>query len=143
MRESFMLLIGIIGGGIAAALGGWDLALQTMFAFMAIDYVTGLIVAGVFKKSNKSECGTINSRAGFKGILKKCMMLLMVFMGYQFDSLAGVEFARYGVIFAFIVNESVSILENAGMMGVPIPSALKQAIDILKKKGDERNGSKS
>jgi toxin secretion/phage lysis holin len=143
MRECFLIAAGIIGGGITAALGGWDYALQTMVTFMVIDYVTGFIVAGVFKKSRKSESGAIESRVGYKGIVKKCMMLLMVLMGYQLDNVVGMEFARYGVIFAFIINESVSILENAGLMGVPIPNALKQAIGILKKKGDDENGNKS
>lgn len=139
MRETIMAVVGIVGGGIAAALGGWDAALQTLVSFMIIDYVTGLIVAGIFKKSKKSESGALDSRSGFKGIIKKCMMLLMVIMGYQLDGIIGWDFIRYAVIIAFLVNELISVVENAGLMGVPVPDVLKQAIGILKKKGDKGN----
>jgi len=137
MRESVLLATGTVGAVIASVLGGWDLALQTMVTFMTIDYITGLVVAGVFKKSKKSASGALDSHTGFKGIIKKCMMLLMVLMGYQLDNIIGWDFVRYGVIIAFLLNESISIIENAGLMGVPIPQVLKQAIGILKKKGDE------
>jgi toxin secretion/phage lysis holin len=136
MREGFLVGIGAAGGTIAAALGGWDLALQTLFCFMAIDYITGLVVAGIFKRSRLSEHGALSSRAGFKGIIKKCMMILFVLIGYQLDKVVGLEFIRYAVIFAFMANELISIIENANLMGIPIPVVLKRAIGLLKKKGD-------
>ncbi|MCL2225923.1 MAG: phage holin family protein [Defluviitaleaceae bacterium] len=137
MRERmFLLPVGAMGGWLAAIFGGWDFALQTMILFMVLDYISGLIVAGVFKKSQKSECGAISSRAGLKGIATKCMMLIFVIMGHHLDHLMGLEMARQTVIFAFIANETVSIIENAGLMGVPIPAPLEKAIDILKMKGD-------
>ena len=137
MREGLVILCSTVGAFIASQLGGWDLALRTMIVFMAIDYVTGLIVAGVFQKSKKSNNGTLNSHIGFKGIIKKCMMLLMVLMAYQLDNIIGWDFIRYGVIIAFVTNELISILENACLMGVPIPNVLQQAIGLLKKKGGE------
>jgi len=136
MRETVLIITGTIGGLISSALGGWDLTLQVLIIFIVVDYVTGLIVAGVFKKSKKSTSGALDSHTGFKGIMKKCMMLLLVLVGYQLDYVIGSEFVRYAVIIALIANETLSIIENAGLMGVPIPSVLKQAIEILKKKGD-------
>ena len=137
-EQSITVGIGAIGGFIATALGGWDTALQALVIFMIIDYITGLLVAGVFKASKKSKTGALNSQIGFKGILKKCMMLLMILIGYQLDNIIGWDdFIRYAVIIAFITNELISIIENAGLMGVPIPQALQKAIGILNKKGDE------
>ena len=137
MRETLLVISGAAGAVIVSALGGWDYALQALVIFMIIDYVSGIILAGVFKKSRKSNSGALDSHTGFKGIVKKCMMLLMVLIGYQLDIVIGWDFIRYGVIIAFILNELISVIENAGLMGVPIPAVLKQAIGILKKKGDE------
>jgi len=129
------------GAVVASALGGWDLALQTLFCFMIIDYATGLILAGIFKKSKKNS-GALNSHIGFKGLVKKCVMLLMVIIGYMLDHMIGWDFIRYAVIIAFIANELISIIENASLMGIPIPHVLMQAIEILRKKGDEKDGGK-
>ena len=145
MRETaFFAAIGIAGGAIANALGGWDYALQALVSFMTIDYVTGWIAAAVFKKSKKSESGALDSSSGYKGILKKCMMLLMVIIANQLDVIIGWNFLRYAVIIALISNELVSVIENAGLMGVPIPGALRQAIGILnKKEGIENKDEKN
>jgi len=135
MRERFLIAAGATGGVFSYAFGGWDAAIQALLVLMAVDYISGLVLAGVFKKSPKSECGGLCSSIIRKGLVKKCMMLLMVAVGFQVDAVVGTNIVRYGVIFAFIVNELISLTENAGLMGVPIPSALKQAIDILKSKG--------
>ena len=136
MKESFIVAIGVIGGIIVSALGGWDIALQVLIIFMAIDYITGLILAGVFKKSKKTESGALDSGIGLKGLIKKGIMLLIVLIGAQLDALMGTDFVRYAVIIAFLSNELVSILENCCLMGVPVPAILKKAIDILNKKGE-------
>lgn len=65
MKNEICAAIGIVGGAIASLLGGWDTALQTLIIFMAIDYITGLIVAGVFHTSPKTKTGTLESRAGW------------------------------------------------------------------------------
>ena len=138
MREgAIWCAVGAAGSVAASALGGWDVMLRTLLIFMAIDYVTGLVLAGVFKKSKKSKSGALNSGTCFKGIFKKCMMLLMVLVGYHLDYVIGWDFVRNAVIIALIVNELISIIENAGLMGVPVPHVLKQAIGILRKKGGE------
>ena len=131
--------VGVIGSTISSALGGWDVMLRTLIIFMVVDYVTGLVVAGVFKKSKKSKSGALNSSTCFKGIIKKCMMLLMVLVGYHLDYVIGWDFVRHAVIIALIINELISITENAGLMGVRLPNVLKQAIEISKKKGGDED----
>ena len=143
MRDIIAAGIGVVGGVVTTLLGGWDLALQTLVCFIMIDYATGFLLAGVFKKSKKNASGALNSRIGFKGIVKKCMMLLLVLMGYRLDYIIGWDFLRYAIIIALIANESISILENAGLMGVPIPHVLKQAIEVLRKKGDGHDGKRN
>ena len=104
---------------------------------MIIDYISGLIVAIVFKKSTKSAKGALESNAGFKGLCRKAMILLMIIIAAQFDKLLGIDWVRESIIIAFIVNESISIIENAGLMGLPIPQGLKKAIDILSNKSND------
>lgn len=136
IKEITITIIGAAGGALSYLFGGWDTALITLLIFMATDYITGLIVAGVFHKSQKSENGALESRAGWKGLCRKGMALLIVLVACQLDKAAGINFVRDGVVIAFIANETISIIENAGLMGVPVPSVLKKAIDILKKKED-------
>lgn len=133
---TFCAALGATGGAIAAAFGGWDFSLNVLLSFMGLDYVTGLIVAGVFHKSDKSENGALESRAGFKGLLRKGAALLIVYVACQLDSLMGTGFIRDSVVTAFLVNETLSIIENAGLMGVPIPEALTKSVEILKRKAD-------
>lgn len=128
-------IIGVIGSAIASAFGGWTTGLTTLVIFMAIDYITGLIVAGVFHKSTKTETGTLESRAGFKGLCRKGAMLLVVLVAYRLDLAIGTAYIKDAVIIAFIANEAISIIENAGLMGVPMNDTIKNAIDILQKKG--------
>ena len=139
MRESICAAIGIVGGWIASMLGGWDSALATLLIFMAVDYVTGLIVAGVFHKSQKYASGALESRAGWKGLCRKGATLLVVLVAYRLDVTIGSDYIRNAVIIAFIANETISIVENAGLMGVPIPAVITRAIEILKEKGDTEN----
>ena len=129
-------LIGVVGSVIASLFGGWDAALVTLVIFMAIDYVTGLLVAGVFHNSGKTENGALESRAGWKGLCRKCITLLMVLVATRLDLVTGTNFIRDAVVIAFIANETISIVENAGLMGINIPPAITQAIEVLKKKSD-------
>ncbi len=127
-------VLGVAGSIIANLLGGWDMALQTLLLFMAVDYITGLIVAGVFKQSKKSETGALDSWAGWKGLFKKGVTLAIVLVAAQLDKVTGTEMIRDAVVIAYIVNEAISILENAGLMGIPIPEIVSRAIEMLKKK---------
>ncbi|GAB6086446.1 phage holin family protein [Alkaliphilus crotonatoxidans] len=122
----------------AQKLGGWDTALQTLVLFMATDYMTGLVVAAVFKTSPKTDTGTLESKAGFKGLFRKGAVLLVVLIGTSLDMLMDTgELVRNATIIGFTVGELISILENIGLMGVDLPPVITQAIDVLKKKGDE------
>ena len=131
--------IGAIGGGITYLLGGWSDDLITLIILMSADFLTGLIVAGIFKKSGKTATGTLESKACLKGLCRKCMMLLCVLIANRLDVAIGVEYIRTATVIGFIVNEEISILENAGLMGVPIPAVVTNEIEILKKKEDEEN----
>lgn len=127
--------IGIIGSFLANLLGGWDLALQTLMLFMVIDYFTGLAVAGIFKKSTKTENGALESKAGWKGLCRKGMTLLYVLVAAQMDKLIGTgDTFRNAIAIGYAANEALSILENGGLMGIPYPKKLKDAISVLKGK---------
>lgn len=136
LKTGILTGIGVVGGFIASLFGGWDAALSTLIIFMGIDYVTGLIVAGVFKNSTKSENGALESRAGWKGLCRKGVTLLIVLIACRLDMVIGSSFMRDAVVIAFIANELISIVENAGLMGIPVPAVIKKAIDILKSKSE-------
>ena len=135
--KTLLFLTGVIGGTIASYLGGWDTALQTLILFMAADYITGLMVAGIFHKSDKTPGGGLESRAGFKGLCRKGVVLLIVLIACRLDLLTGTDFIRDSCVVAFVVNEALSIIENAGLMGVPIPSVITKTLEALKAKEDD------
>src|SRR5690606_41957193 len=108
----------------------------SLLTFMAIDYGDGRMVAGILHKAGKTENGALSSKAGLQGIAKKIMMLLMVLVAVRLDILTGTDYIRDAVIIALCGNELISIIENAGLMGVPIPRKLKEAIEVLSRKGE-------
>ncbi|MBD5462909.1 MAG: phage holin family protein [Lachnospiraceae bacterium] len=136
VKEMFCAMVGLVGSFMAKLFGGWDAALVTLIIFMCADYLTGLIVAGVFHESKKSENGALESHAGWKGLCKKGVTLLFVLIAYRLDLALGLDFIRTTVIIGFMANELISIIENAGLMGIPIPKVLNKAIDILTQKAD-------
>ena len=134
MKRIYIFLSGIIGGGITVLFGGWDTTLQTLILFMILDWFTGgIMLPVVFKKSPKSENGTLESRVGFKGLCKKGVVLFYVLIGARLDILLGTSYIRGAVCIGFIVNELLSIVENAGLMGIPMPESVAKVIDVLKK----------
>lgn len=137
MKQWICSLFGLIGSAIATALGGWDQGLATLLIFMGVDYASGIIVAAVFHQSNKTTTGTLQSKTCFKGLVKKCMVLVYVLVAYRLDVVIGTSYIRDAVIIAFIVNELISLTENAGLMGVPLPPVITKAIDILQKKSEK------
>lgn len=139
MKTEICTFIGIIGGFIASLFGGWTEALITLLILMGIDYVSGLIVAGVFHTSKKTQTGALESIAGWKGLCRKGMTLLIVLIGYRLDLALGVCYIRDAVIIGFIANETISIVENAGLMGVPMPEVIVKAIDVLTKKAESND----
>lgn len=139
MKQWICSLLGLIGSAFATALGGWDQGLVTLLIFMVLDYVTGIIVAAVFHQSSKTSSGTLESKTCFKGLVKKGMVLVYVLVAYRLDIVIGTSYTRDAVIIAFIVNELISITENAGLMGIPLSPVITKAIDVLQKKS-EREG---
>lgn len=136
MKNAICTAIGVVGGFIANLFGGWDAALTTLVIFMCIDYLSGIVVAGVFHKSTKTESGSLKSVIGFEGLCRKGMALLIVLIGYRLDMTIGVDYIRNTVIIGFIANETISIVENAGLMGLPLPAVITKAIDVLTQKAD-------
>ena len=134
-------VVGAVGGFIAAMFGGWSDALITLIVFMAVDYVTGLAVAGIFKKSKKSESGALESRAGFKGLCRKGVALLIVLVAVRLDIVMHTTYIKDAVIIAFVANESISIIENAGLMGIPVPGIIARAIDVLRNDSEKANSN--
>lgn len=133
------VIIGIVGAAIADLFGGWDQALKTLVILMTIDYLSGIAVAGIFKNSHKTESGGLESKAGWKGLCRKCMTLVFVLLGAQIDLLMGVDFVRLAIIIGYCSIELLSIVENAGLMGLPMPDAVYKAVDLLKGKSSDIN----
>ena len=133
-KVAIMTGAGVIGGMISQAFGGWDAALITLLLFMAVDYLSGLIVAGVFQASDKSASGSRSSVACWQGLLKKGMTLVIVLVAARLDIVLGTAFVRDAVVIAYVVNETISIIENAGLMGLPVPDVIMSAIEQLQGK---------
>ena len=134
-----LTLIGSIGSIFSYLFGGFDKLLIALIVFMVIDFLSGLILAIVFKNSNKTKNGRLSSEAGIKGLAKKIFILFIVAVGTQLDLVLGVRFVRDGVVIAFISMEGLSILENVALAGVPVPKIIKNALEVLNKKDDKED----
>ena len=134
MKEKLCTLLGMSGAVVSWAFGGWDTAIAALLVFIAVDYISGSLVALVFHKSNKTESGAYNSAYGLKGLCKKGLMLLFVLVAVQIDKLLGSDYVRDAVCIGFSVNEILSITENLGLAGVPMPDVITKALDQLQKK---------
>ena len=139
MKLKALAVIGAGGSFLTYLLGGWDTAIQTLCLFMLVDYISGLIVAGVFHNSPKTDDGTLESRAGWKGLIRKGYTLIIVMVANRVDLQLGTTYIRDGVCIAFMCNELISIIENGGLMGLPIPQILTNSIEILREKGEVKN----
>ncbi|MEY8331278.1 phage holin family protein [Lachnospiraceae bacterium 48-33] len=136
MKEGLCFVTGAVGSFIASLFGGFDAAMVTLLIFMAVDYISGMIVAGVFKKSQKTKNGALESGAGWKGLCRKGMTLVIVLIAVRLDMVIKTNYIRDMVCIAFIANETISIIENAGLMGVPVPAVITKAIEVLKEKSE-------
>lgn len=132
----------VVGGMVAKLFGGWTEDMVTLIIFIAVDFIMGLIVAGVFHKSTKSQTGALNSHAGWKGLCKKGVILLFVLIAHRLDILLGADYIRTTAIIGFIVNEVISIVENAGLMGLPLPKIIAKAVERLREETDNEDNSK-
>lgn len=130
------LIFSVVGGWLGWFLGGCDGMLYALIAFVVIDYITGVMCAAVDKK--------LSSKVGFKGICRKVLIFLLVGIANILDvAVIGTgSVLRTAIIFFYISNEGVSVLENAGHIGLPIPQKMKDILEQLHKssESDEREG---
>lgn len=131
MKEYLCTAIGVIGGAVSALVGGWSEGMAVLITAMAIDYITGLMVAGIFHASPKSESGALESRAGWKGLCRKFVTLMIVVLAHGLDDVLNINYVKDAMIIGFVSNEAISIIENAGLMGIPMPPVINRAIDLL------------
>ena len=125
MKEFICSLLGTIGYLFIYLVGGWDVALQCLVIAIALDYISGLMKAYINK--------TLSSRIGMRGLIKKLGLLIIVMVGTLVDRTTGNTGAvRTLVIYYFVANEGLSILENLGQSGIPIPQSVKKALKALK-----------
>lgn len=118
-----------VGEFLLGLLGGWDATLKLLIAMMALDYISGMIV-GFMGRSPNSPTGGIDSRAGFSGLLKKGLILMVIAVSAQIDSTVDGAFVRAATTWFYIVNEGISVLENAVLAGVPLPEKLVKLLDV-------------
>lgn len=132
METLIKTIVAVLGAIVTFLLGGWSPLLQVLVIFIAIDYVLGVMVAFAY--------GELSSAVGFKGIAKKVVILTLVAVAYAIDTIMGDNtFTRDAVIFFYIANELISILETAGKTNLPIPKVLRKAVETLHSKGDGSN----
>ena len=134
MKQTLCTGLGITGAFLSWAFGGWDAALTALIICICVDYISGSLVALVFHNSNKSDTGAYNSAYGLKGLCKKGLMLMFVLVAVQIDRLMGADYVRDAVCIGFCSNEILSITENLGLAGVPMPQAVVKALEQLQKK---------
>ena len=137
MKATLYTVVGVTGAYLTHFFGGIDTLLKVTCFMMVFDYVTGVIVALVFRNSPKSATGGVNSMVGFRGICKKLVMVGMIGVANHLDIALSTDYIRAGVMYTFITNETISIIENAGCMGIPIPGILRKANDILAEKQEK------
>ena len=138
MKEYITSAFALLGGGLSWAIGGFDRVVGCLSGAMAIDYITGLIVAGIFHNSPKTEGGRLDSRVGWKGLARKFVTILIVVVANLADEVMGTgDTIRTAVCVGFFANECLSLVDNAGHMGLRIPKKLSDAIEELVGKGEE------
>lgn len=143
MKERVFQTIAAAAGAVASFFCGLPPILWVLIAVMSLDYITGLI-CGAMGKSPKTKHGGLSSNAAFMGLMKKLLIVVVVALAYLLDHAvtlgAGVQFAAVSgaTCLWFIASEGVSVLENAAMMGVPIPKILRQALEVMKGKDNEQ-----
>ena len=127
-----------LSGIFAYLFGGFDGLMQLLCILMAVDYISGILLATVFKNSPKSESGALKSSVAAKGITRKvCCLLLVIIITRLGTSLGDQSFCRNTAILFFSANEGISILENMGLMGVKYPRWLTESLDVLLNNSDK------
>jgi toxin secretion/phage lysis holin len=127
----FTLILSLMGSFTSYMFGGWNSLLSILTLIIVLDFITGIIAAGVE--------GKLSSRLGFKGIAQKIIIFALVSVAHMIDLIFGEQhLVRDATIFFYMVNEMVSILENAGRVGLPVPAFLVKAIELLRTKSKRK-----
>lgn len=134
IKNTLCISLGVLGTFLATLFGGWSEDMITLIIVMSVDFIMGILIAAIFKKSPKSESGAVNSKSCFIGLCKKCVILAFVLIAHRLDISLNTNYIKTATIISFIVNELISIIENAGIMGVPMPQVITRAIELLKQK---------
>jgi len=134
--DKIIKIAAAIGGAIAGAFGGFDTMMQVLVAVMVIDYVTGWVVA-ILGNSAKTPNGHLSSEVAWKGLLKKGLALLVVLLGAMLDRAMGQNVFRNMVVWFYIANEGLSILENLALAGVPFPQSVKRMLEQMREEHDK------
>jgi len=139
MKEFYLLLSGSLGVVLQHLFGVWDRLLEAMIVFMLIDIATGVLVA-ILGKSPNSGNGKLWTGAMREGMIHKGLGLLFVVIAVELDALTGSDYIRSATIFCILMQELLSIAENAALMGVPLPEILKRTLSVL---NETKNNNKS
>lgn len=131
MEKYFNAIVTVLATFFTYIFGSWDLALQVLIVFMILDYGTGVLYAYLTDQ--------LNSEVGFKGLVKKCMILVVLIIGVMLDRIVGngTWVFRTLVAYFYIANEGISLLENVGNIGIPIPNKIRNALEQLNKDDEE------
>lgn len=141
-KMTILTVFGAVGSFITNLYGGWGEDMITLLIFMGTDFLLGILIAAFWRKSDKSKTGAVSSDSAWKGLVKKGVTLLIVLVAHRLDITLGTEYIRPAVIIAFCANELISIIENLGIMGVPLPTVLTRAMELLQNKTDAGGNGK-
>ncbi len=140
--ERMIECVAAIGGMVVGMYGGWTPGSRVLVILMAVDYFTGLGCA-LTGHSAKTESGHFWSKVAFLGLLKKGVIMLVILVAAQLDQVMGggegVTLFRSAAEFFYIASEGLSVVENAGLLGVPVPKGIRQALEVLRDKNDTEN----
>lgn len=142
VKNIFCVTLGATGGLMSWMFGAWSGDMTLLAVLMAVDFIMGLCVAGIFKSSEKSEKGAIDSRVAWRGLCKKVITWLIVLCAHRIDVALGISYIKTAAVVGFIANEAISVVENAGLMGIKLPKGLKEAFDVLIKRGGNNDDKK-
>jgi len=120
----------LLGAAFTFSFGIWNESLTFLLVLMAIDYITGIAAAA-------KEGSGLNSNIGFWGLFKKGLILLVMIITHRLDVLLGMDVVMGGAVFFYIANELLSIIENYGRLGLPLPDRLKSIVQVLRDRAGE------
>lgn len=135
-------VLSAIGGYLVTLLGGVDGQLRALILIMVLDFISGFLAACI-GASSKSESGYLSSRAMGAGVVKKIAYLICVIVAVLLEDTTGLTFIRQIVIVSFVITECLSVLENCGNIGIKPPAIIYNALDVLQRKTQHKDGGEN